>query len=80
MFGIGKLEFMGLLVYKIWSSLHEHVFSRFGTIPACDGQIADGRTDTTTAYTAIAYRRAVTGSSSIAKKLRELPKKGHSRL
>jgi len=40
----------------IWHCLRDPIFSRFGTIPVCDGQ-----TDrhTTTAYTALALRRAV---------------------
>ena len=42
-FGARKLGIPGLLI--VWHYLHDPMFSRFGTVPACDRQI-DVRTDT----------------------------------
>jgi len=48
--GVRKLESLGAITWR------DLTFSRFGTVPACDGR-TDGHT--TTAYTAQAWRRAV---------------------
>jgi len=69
----------------VWRCLHDSVFCGFDTIPACDRQTdrqTDGRTDghTTTAYAALAQRRAVKISTNFRWIASEKACKDYSRL
>ena len=69
----------------MWPCLHDSVFCGFDTIPACDRQTdrqTDGRTDghTTTAYAALAQRRAVKISTNFRWIASEKACKDYSRL